>query len=187
MNSRGDSKVVADVQEKTDPDMVQRVLDIIPAILECNVLFGDDPTLVSSRWSLIRRSLIETGTPACLDLLKDIDAARWIVKGNTGNSHAYCQQQEQLEDNDSECSERIPALINDSENSQNFVWLRTLHTSPKDVPEAVSSTKWPIITSKAYCGVESSLKTAQNVKKERKNNTNRHRNDDKCLPDDSMI
>jgi hypothetical protein len=42
-----DPKVVADVREKIDRDMVQRVLDTMPATDECDLLFGVEPTLAS--------------------------------------------------------------------------------------------------------------------------------------------
>ena len=180
---------VLEVDEMFGSDTNSAALQAVTGVDET---FTNDTNLRSTRWMQLRKILMKPKTKACNDLLDDIDNARKILKDNAGNTSTTREgiDNTRIEANNDECSFKIPNIINDTSNLENKFWCRraqsTTPLSEITVPDDVNGSDYPVIVSKAYWGIDTSIKKAQGlVRKNRKsvNEGTAHIRDNLVLPD----
>jgi hypothetical protein len=176
---------LAKISEHVPAELQEEAKRIIPSLQYINEdLFETttDPALASARWALFKAPFLEADTPACRHLMKIVDLARdAVLKKNAGNTQERRGQGTgDLQDNNAEFTEKIPALLNDPKNPNNLFWVRLkAAASEKEVAniptEVLNDTSFPHLERIAFTGIESRLKKRERIfqdsKKEQGNTT----------------
>ena len=169
-----DKEISDKLSAEVPADLQHEVKRIIRSLWRIDDLFETkkNPALGSARWKQFRALFLQADTAACRHLVKIIDLARDVVlKSNAGNKQERRRQtNDDKEGNDREFADKIPALLADTANTNNQIWVRAKNAKKASeldtIPEDILNHEFPHLKYTAFHGIKSRLQKRERMYKD---------------------